>query len=334
MTDPIWWPAGSATGGGPLPGTDVGEAQNAVAGELPELPFQPELPARGVGADPVGRSIGLLVDIFGEVVPSGWRISRRPGVDHRRATDFRRWDLDALAERLAGAPRLKIQLLGPWSLAARLELPSGNPAIGDPGAVADLAGSLAEGVRQHLAEIGRRLPDSVVAVQIDEPDLPRVLAGAVPTASGFGTVRSVPLDTVRTGLTQFVDGLGERPTIAAGIPAGQLWDLVWAAGFGGAVAGFGEISGRSTAVLDAVGEAVQADRRLLVELPPDTTAEAATRALVAGWQQIGFPVSAIARSLTPMAAGRTDGTLATATTAMKTAAEAGSALLDPPDNWL
>ena len=46
MTDFSWpWPAGSATGIGSLPGTDIAEAQRIVLGELPNLPHLAELPA-------------------------------------------------------------------------------------------------------------------------------------------------------------------------------------------------------------------------------------------------------------------------------------------------
>src|SRR4051794_14626398 len=71
------WHDGGATGIGSLPGVPPDEAAATIAGEVPELPYIAELPDRGVGADMVGRAIGLLVDIFGEVVPSGWRITRR-----------------------------------------------------------------------------------------------------------------------------------------------------------------------------------------------------------------------------------------------------------------
>src|SRR5438445_13598602 len=73
-------PLGSAVGS--LPGRDMAEAVRLVMGELgerPGLPFLPELPARGVGADMIGRGAGLLVDLFAEVQPSGWRIADRPG---------------------------------------------------------------------------------------------------------------------------------------------------------------------------------------------------------------------------------------------------------------
>ena len=44
------WSAGAATGIGSLPGTDIVDAVALVFGELPDLPFLPELPRRGPGA--------------------------------------------------------------------------------------------------------------------------------------------------------------------------------------------------------------------------------------------------------------------------------------------
>ena len=70
--EPVRWPAGAATGVGSLPGTDVTEAAATVVGELPLLPHLPELPARGVGADMIGRTAALLVDLAVEVCrPAG-----------------------------------------------------------------------------------------------------------------------------------------------------------------------------------------------------------------------------------------------------------------------
>jgi len=73
--EPVRWAPGAATGVGSLPGTDPVEAAAAVVGELPLLPHLPELPARGVGADMIGRTVGLLVDLAAEVVPTGWRVT-------------------------------------------------------------------------------------------------------------------------------------------------------------------------------------------------------------------------------------------------------------------
>ncbi len=78
MTERPWAP-GAVTGIGSLPGTDPAEAAALVLGELPDLPHLPELPARGPGADMVGRGAALLVDLPVELVPSGWRLTARPG---------------------------------------------------------------------------------------------------------------------------------------------------------------------------------------------------------------------------------------------------------------
>ena len=67
--------------------------------------------------------------------PSGWRIARRPGRDTLRAKDLLAWDLDAAEEHYAGAEWVKVQVCGPWTLAAGLELPSGHRALTDAGAV-------------------------------------------------------------------------------------------------------------------------------------------------------------------------------------------------------
>ena len=74
MTAPVRpWPPGAATGVGSLPGTDVSEAMKTVLGELPDLPYLPELPARGPGADMIGRTAGLLVGLPVEVYAGRWR---------------------------------------------------------------------------------------------------------------------------------------------------------------------------------------------------------------------------------------------------------------------
>jgi hypothetical protein len=85
------WGAGSATGIGSLPGSDIREAVRVVFGELPDLPHLPELPARGPGADMIGRGAGLLVDMPVDLQPAGWRLVDRPGRDLRRAWDWMRW---------------------------------------------------------------------------------------------------------------------------------------------------------------------------------------------------------------------------------------------------
>src|ERR1039457_932851 len=148
-----------------MPGTDPAEAMRVIADELPEFPYLPELPDRGPGADLIGRTAGLLIDIPVEVTPRGWRLAERPGRDLSRARSLLSSDLDVMAEVLDGYTGLvKIQLCGPWTLAAALERPrSMNAALSDPGAVADLTASLAEGAgagRGLLTGAVPALPDA------------------------------------------------------------------------------------------------------------------------------------------------------------------------------
>jgi len=179
-----------ATGVGSMPGTDPGEAVRTVLGLLPELPFLPELPARGPHADLAGRSGALLVDLPVDLQPAGWRLTSGRSRDAARARDLLAYDLDALQEHGAGVPALKLQCAGPWTLAALLELPRGDRVLSDPGAVDDLAQSLAEGLTQHLLDVAARVPGARLVLQLDEPSLPAVLGGGIPTASGFGRLRA------------------------------------------------------------------------------------------------------------------------------------------------
>ena len=270
--EPVRWPAGAATGVGSLPGTDVTEAATTVVGELPLLPHLPELPARGVGADMIGRTAALLVDLAVEVVPSGWRVTARPGRDHRRAADLLRFDIDALDAACAG-PRpewVKVQAAGPWTLAASVELHTGHRALTDRGAVREFAGSLGEGLRAHIAEVAERTGARVL-VQLDEPSLPAVLAGMLPTASGWGTVRSVSAQDAQDLLRDLVAGLGAPVVVhcCAPNPPVRLLAAVGLAGIG-IDATLPVFSGPTAlpAALDALGEVWDAGIPLLLGLVP------------------------------------------------------------------
>ena len=248
-----------------MPGTDIAESVRAVVGELPELPFLPQLPARGGGADPVGRSVALLVDIWAEVEPSGWRIARRPTRDVQRAKDFLAWDLDALEEHAAAAGMLKVQFCGPLTLGAQLEVPNGNRVLTDPGALEDLTASLVEGLRTHLAELRRRLPGTAFVLQLDEPDLVPVLAGELPTASGLATVRALGAATARTLLSSVLDVAADCRTVlnvefaALGFVGGMDFDAV--------TVDF-QALGKTAADLDRVGELVNAGHTVLAGVVP------------------------------------------------------------------
>jgi len=275
-----------ATGVGSHPGEDHFEALRVVFGEAPGLPYLPELPARGVGADLVGRTAALLVELPVEVQPSGWRLAGRPGRDHRRAVDHLRRDLDGLEEighDYAGP--LKLQVAGPWTLAGAIELRYGDKMLADPGAVRDLIDSLAQGVAEHCAQVRRRLPGvTEIVLQLDEPGLPGVLAGTVPTASGFGRLAPVEGWRVAESLRAFAD-----PVVHCCAPS-VPFRLLRTAGVR-AISVDASLIGRRDE--DAVGEAVEAGIGLFLGVVPGTDTRLPGPAVVAKpalelWRRLGF----------------------------------------------
>jgi hypothetical protein len=216
------WPAAGATGIGSLPLDDRDEAARITLGELPDFPHIPELPARGPGADMTGRTAALLVDLHVDLQPSGWRLVDRAGSDERQARSMLKADLDAFEIAAYGFQGpVKLQVCGPLTLAATVELMRGNRAVGDHSARRDLAESLAEGVRDHVADIATRLPGAQLVLQLDEPSLPAVLAGHIPTISGFGRLRAVPDHEAQSLLQTVVHGVDVPVVVhccAAGLP--------------------------------------------------------------------------------------------------------------------
>ena len=269
------WAQGSATGIGSMPGTDPAEAMRVIADELPEFPYLPELPGRGPGADLIGRTAGLLIDIPVEVTPRGWRLAERPGRDLSRARSLLSSDLDVMAEVLDGYTGLvKIQLCGPWTLAAALERPrSLNAALSDPGAVADLTASLAEGAAAHVAEVLKRVPGAQLVVQFDEPSLPAVAEGAIPTASGLSRFAAVEADTLQARMAQVLAAV-RRYTVVHCCAATVPFGIIRAAG---ADAVSFDLSQLRRGEEDAVAEVAEAGMGLLtgaVPALPDAAAEA------------------------------------------------------------
>ena len=192
-----------------MPADDPRDAAATVVGELPDWTHLPELPARGVAAGMLGRTAALLADLYVDLQPAGWRIVDRPGLDHQRAVDLLRRDLDEFEEAAQGYTGLvKIQAAGPWTLSAGIELHRGDRMLSDPGAVRDLAQSLGEGLRRHAAEVARRVAGATVVVQLDEPSLPAVIAGHIRTASGFGALREIPRPDATDGLRTVIDATG------------------------------------------------------------------------------------------------------------------------------
>ena len=259
-----------------MPGTNPAEAMRVVAGELPDFPYLPELPDRGPGADLTGRTAALLVDIPVEVTPRGWRLAERTGRDLARARSMLSSDLDAMAEVLDGfCGPVKIQVCGPWTLAATLELTRTlNVAIADPGAVADLTASLAEGVAAHAAELAKRVPGARLVVQLDEPALSAVAGGEVPTASGLSRIAPVEPDVLRERLAQVIASTGKY-TVVHSCSTAVPFGIITAAG---ADALSFDLSQLRRGEEDRVAEAAEAGLGLLTGVMPAVPAPGVTPA--------------------------------------------------------
>ncbi|CAL9436354.1 hypothetical protein SUDANB145_02151 [Streptomyces sp. enrichment culture] len=259
---------GAATGVGSLPGQDAREAVKTVTGTFENFPFLPELPARGPGADMIGRTAGMLVELYARVEPSGWRLGDRPGRDTKRARSWLGEDLDALEEFTQGYEGpLKVQVVGPWTLAAALELRSGEAVLSDAGACRDLAASLAEGLREHLAEVARRVPGATLVLQLDEPSLTAVLRGQVRTASGYRTHRAVDRQVVEAALRDVAGVHGGGPVVVHSCAPDVPFALLRRAGVDGVSVDFSLLTERDDEV---IGEAVEGGTRLFAGVVPGT----------------------------------------------------------------
>lgn len=321
------WAAGAAAGIGSYPGDDPAEALRVVLGELPDLPGLPELPARGPGADMIGRTAALLVDLAVALQPSGWRFADRPGRDTARARGHLAQDLDTIEEQAADVEGpFKIQVVGPWTLASAIETRNGERALADPGAVRDLTASLAEGVAAHVAGVRRRLPRATVLLQLDEPSLPRVLDGTVPTASGFSRVRTVEPPIAEDGLRRVIEATDAFPIVHCCAPR-TPYALLRAAG-----AKAISVDASLVRDEDAIGEAVEAGTGFLMGVVPGTDVRLpAPRRSVAPvqelWRRLGFAPRDLADAvvITP-ACGLAGATPAYARAVLKHCREAGRIL--------
>ena len=204
-------PQAVATGVGAVTGEDPDEAATVVINELPGWPHVPELPERGLWAEPAARSAALLVELPVELEIGRWRTASRPGRDGRRAQSMFARDLDAVEEQWQGYQGpAKVQVLGPVSLAASIELQSGHLMVSDHVAMHDVAASLAEGVAALVSDLRSRVPGGRWTVQLDEPDLVAVTAGGIARPSGWGTVAAVPTADAAALIRQVSDAARSR----------------------------------------------------------------------------------------------------------------------------
>jgi hypothetical protein len=299
---------------GPVPGTEPYDATKLVLDELASFPHLPELPGRGAGADAAGRTAALLVDLHVELAVGRWRLVARPSAEERRARELLARDVDAfeLAARGYEGP-VKIQLLGPWTLARHLELPGGEWSLADLGAVRDVAASLAEGLAAHEAELRHRVPGvTAVLAELDESGMDAVLAGGVPTASGWAHYPAVEEQVAEEVETVVMEAAGRGNGGLAGARftgADPPLDLARRAG-----AGFFSLSASDLRpeIEDQLGEALEAGLGLLAGLvapgdggraEPDELAAPVRRL----WSRLGLAPSLLPETVVVTPSGGLEG---------------------------
>lgn len=299
---------GGVTGIGSVPGTDPREAAATVVGEL-EVPFLPELPNRGLGADMIGRAAGLLVDIGVDVSSTGYRIGVPGGRVARLVGDHLERDLDAFEEayevaRRRGGGLVKTQVAGPLTLAAAVELPNGHRAARDRGAMRDIAASLAEGLVRHVADLRRRLGADVV-LQLDEPSMWSVVHGTVPALTKLDPIRAVPAPEAAELLASVIDAV-DAPVLLH--LCGRIeWDVVRRVPVDGALVdatrlavpdyeGFGELVESRPVVGLGLAPTVRGRRS-----PADLAAPA-----IRMYDEIGLPRRALAQAVVTPVCGMAD----------------------------
>lgn len=291
------------SGIGPWPGADVLEAQQTVLGDLADLPdgltglpWTVRLTGRGVDGTLTAQALGLLVDLPAELGPHGWRLADRPGRDATRLAAHRREDLDALAVAAHGwTGTLVVPVCGPLTLAAGVYLARGDRAVADAGAVAEIVESLAAGVGEHLAAISRAVPGATPTVLLHEPLLAQVVAGVLPSFSGYARLRAVPAPVATERLARAVTLLRAAGAERVVLHVGAGASAIPVAGKAGADGLGVEVAGLDERGWERVAEAVESGLPLWAGVPQPATSSCAgpdvrgvASAVLGGWERVGL----------------------------------------------
>lgn len=307
-----------------MPGTDFRRAARLIESELaaPHLAVLPELAGRGHHGSLLGRSAAQLRELYAELTSYGWRLVQRPGADHLRASTLLTSDVDTLAEvrgerqqtSSEASPALRLNVLGPLSLAAKLHLPNGEKVLIDHGARRDLADSLAAGVTEHIEHVLRSVRPAALTVVLLEPEHHRVRTGSVPTVSGYQSIRSLHRDEARQLIGTVVEALRQTAAdevildFGRAVTPEQIEDFRYRAQRG--VHGFALPAHRADAQdWERTAELVESGSQVMAGLlrPGDGLPEVSQLAarITEPWQRLGMPASSLG-SFTVTAFGAAD----------------------------
>ena len=201
-----------ATGVGSMPGDDTAAFDRAVAAGArraarPAVRPRAARPRRARDHDRPRAGRGRRArrgPAARRLAAHGRRRARRG--DHRRARSLLAQDLDtSRSRRRATQGRLKVQVAGPWTLAATVERPRGDRVLADRGARRELAEALAEGLRGAH----RRRPTQGAGRRARRPGRRAGPAGG-PRRAGADGVRLPPAPVGRRSRGEPGAGVGVR----------------------------------------------------------------------------------------------------------------------------
>ena len=188
-----------------------------------------------------------------------------------------------------------------------------------------------------MAALRRRFPAATVVVQLDEPSLPAVRAGRLPTASGFGSVAAVPDPDLSGVLRGVLQGAGAPAGVHCCAANAPLY-VIQEAGAEFVSVDLTVLDERSD---DPLGELIEAGVHVLLGVVPSlepptahppTTVRSAADPARALWRRLSFPAERLAAqvTLTPTC-GLAGASPDWARTALTRAREAARSLAEAPE---
>ncbi|MDO5076612.1 hypothetical protein [Corynebacterium sp.] len=276
-----------AFGLGEMPGTDVAAAADVIAGES-ELVCLPQLPDRGLGSDAVGRTFSLMPELPIDARARSWVLTTRPQLSTRRLWDRTAADLDECEATWSRLDALKMQVVGPWSLAASVETAAGHRALTDTGALRDITEHLGHAI-VRLADDLRGRFDCSLQLQIDEPLLQRLAAGAIGGTTQFDPIPALAAPELGARLKELIEPLPGFSAVRLNLSNSTVvWDA--ARGSGADVIHVAWSAITSTDQLDALGHAVSEGTRigLGLTLTAETDSRATAQRIAAWWDTLGL----------------------------------------------
>lgn len=261
----------AVTGVGAWPDTSSREAAEVVRNLCTEFAHLPELPDRGPGGDMIGRTMALVSraasDFSVQTVPSGWQLTTGRVRDLVRADGYWSEDLDVCEEVFADfSGDYKVQLVGPWTLAASVENRNGEMLLRDPGAVIELTQALTLAWSTLLADIRKRLPLANLVIQIDEPLIRDVIRGSIKTQSKWSAYKPVDSVIAENALRQ-VREIHDGPSVLHCCTDEVPFELIKNAGFTGPSFDVALVGNSAT---DSLGEQIDAGGTIFLGIDPES----------------------------------------------------------------